>query len=135
MTGSDDRVMDEPRGLSPLLRRKRYERGLTQGELARSIGRSQALLARWETQMPVHWLPPADVLIRLSDVLETPLIEFFVAAYPEAGWGQNDRDPRVALDRMALEAYTAEFPPGVRDIITTFLSAIRVVIEQHEPLS
>ncbi len=125
---------DEARGLSPFLRRKRYERGLTQGELARMIGRSQALVGRWETQMPVHWLPPADVLFRLSEVLQIPPVEFFFAAYPEAGGNDGDRDPRGVLARIRLDLHHADFPSGVHDLITTFLSAVAVIIEQHDQL-
>lgn len=99
------------------------------------IGRSQALVGRWETQMPVHWLPPADVLFRLSEVLRIPPVEFFFAAYPEAAWNDDDRDLQATLARVRIELRHAAFPPGVHDLITTFLSAVSVIIEQHDHLA
>ena len=56
--------------LGRILIENRHKRGITQDELAAHIGVSKGAVSKWETGLSV---PDSEMLISLSEVLETPV--------------------------------------------------------------
>ena len=95
----------KPARIGPVLERLRLEAGLTQAELARRIGTTQAAISKMETGRTI---PGLEVLDRLATALGRPIT--LTLGEPPERVPLDERRRRV---RRALGAF--EFDPWARD--------------------
>lgn len=94
------KTSSESAALGACLRRVRRSKELTQKDLAKLIGVSTTQVQKYEKG---HNRIPADVIMRLSHLLSTPLRAFFPEAIDQADSSERDLDTAIGELFVGLE--------------------------------
>lgn len=108
--------------LGRILVENRHKRGITQDELAAYMGVSKAAVSKWETGLSV---PDSDMLISLSEVLETPVSTLLGETVIEA---EADNLKAISEKLEVINLQLAQRKTAGRKIVRWLLISLCVII-------
>ena len=108
--------------LGRILIENRHKRGITQDELAAHIGVSKGAVSKWETGLSV---PDSEMLISLSEVLETPVSKLLGETVAEA---EADNIKAISEKLEVINLQLAQRKTTRRKVIRWLLISLCAII-------
>ncbi|SDG40501.1 Transcriptional regulator, contains XRE-family HTH domain [Limimonas halophila] len=122
----DERTREIMRSIGERIRARRFDRGLSQTQLARHVGVTLQQIQKYETAKNRL---PVDRLVRIAEVLDTPVSHFTDAATQHKG-----PDTRAAVNRQSMELvrHFQHIPsPRVRSAVIGLLRGLDAEAARH----